>query len=189
MLEEIYKKAKIEKTHLLLYENKKLLIRKTLKNNKKVIVISENIGYKYNRIEWQYRLDLKSGNNNTAFIKEINSEICFNIVDYKFFLKHKNSGQMVFVSLKNPCQNVIIRNRRNGDRIKLEFGHKKIKDLLIDQKINNTIKESVPLLIINHDIAAFMPFLITDLPYRVSVDYHIISTSDKILAVYKNDIL
>ncbi len=184
MLEEIYKNAITSKTHLLLYRSNKLTIHKTLKNKKKVIVISGNTQYKYHKSKWQYKLNFKPGITSSVLLKEINTEIRFDIVDYNFFLQNKDSQQIIFVLLREDFRDIILRNRRNGDRIKLEQGRKKIKDLLIDYKIDNIVKESIPLLVINSDIAAFLPGLVTELSNRVSVDFHVKNASDRILAVY-----
>ena len=182
ILEEIFKKAVANKSHLLLYENSNLSIKKTLKNNKKVIVISRNIEYKFNISEWEYRIDINHEGEGRIFLKEISKTIHFKLVDYNYFLKNKNQHG-VFVSLDNDHNEIIIRNRRDGDRIKLEHGSKKIKDLLIENKLEKHVKDSVPLIVVNAGIAAFMPVIMGVSSNRVASDFHVKSDSKKILAI------
>ncbi len=181
VLEEIYKKAIIKKTHILLYENKNFIIRKTLKNNKKVIVISRDIGY-YDT-DWEYEMDLTSIDGKSIFLREINKEFFFKIVDYDYFIKKKDSNKAIFIALQENSSNALIRNRRDGDRIKLKFGTKKIKDLLIDNKLDKHMKYSIPLIVINSKVAAFMPDPATCLSGRVSIDFYVKNDTKKILAI------
>lgn len=44
-----------------------------------------------------------------------------------------------------------IRNRKNGDRIRLSAGEKKIKDLLIDKKVLKEDRDNIPLLVDGND--------------------------------------
>lgn len=186
ILEEIYKKAVTEKTNMLIYKNKNLTIKKTITNRKKVIVISGNIDYDKNieKInEWEYKIDLNYDGNNSIFIREINRKLSINFVDYYYFLEKKDSKHIIFIS-DIDYKNVIIRNWRNGDRIKLNYGLKKLKELMIDNKYDNELKYSIPLFIVNSQIAAFMCGFVSDDNNRVSVDFYVHSGSKKILAIH-----
>jgi tRNA(Ile)-lysidine synthase len=187
ILEEIYKKAVTEKTHMLLYKNRNLSIKKTLKNNKKVIVISGNIGYNYNKIDWDYKIDLNSNENKNYFLKEINKTINYKLVDYNYFLEHRNSD-LIFISLKDDFKEAQIRNRRDGDRINLDSGSKKIKELMIENKLEKHIKDAVPILVIDSLVAAYMPRIVGNLSNRVSVDFYVKKHSKKILAIHSEKI-
>ena len=182
ILEEIYKKAVTEKTQMLLYKNKKLSIRKTLRNTKKVIVIAVNTGYNNKKINWEYKIDLNTNSNKSIFLKEINIIINFKLVDYNYFLKNKNSD-LIFISLKEDFKKVKIRNRRDGDKINLDYGFKKIKDLMIESKLEKDAKDAIPLFIIDSEIAAYMPGVAAYSQNRVSADFYVKSESKKILAM------
>jgi tRNA(Ile)-lysidine synthase len=182
ILEEIYKKAVTEKTHMLLYKNKNLSIRKTLRNTKKVIVIAGNTGYNNNKIDWEYKIDLNSNSNKSIILKEINIIINFKLVDYNYFLKNKNSD-LIFISLKEDFKKAKIRNRRDGDKINLEYGFKKIKDLMIESKLEKNAKDAVPLLVIDSAVAVYMPGIAGKSQNRVSADFYVKRESKKILAM------
>lgn len=49
-------------------------------------------------------------------------------------------------------EKIRIRARRPGDKIKLEFGHKKIKDLMIDEKIDRRLRDTWPLIVENDEV-------------------------------------
>jgi tRNA(Ile)-lysidine synthase len=183
VLEEIYKKACTEKTNLLLYKNKNFSVKKTLINNKKVIVISGNIGYNINNSEWSYKIDLTSGADKDIFLKEISRTIRFRFVDYNYFLNNKNRF-LVFISITGDVKEIEIRNRRKGDRINLEHGSKKIKELMIENKLEGHIKDVVPLLVIGSQIAAYMPDIAGIATNRVSAGFHVKIGSKKILAIH-----
>lgn len=53
-------------------------------------------------------------------------------------------------------ENLIIRTRKPGDKIKLEGFSKKIKDILIDDKINKNHRDNIPILVCNEDILWIM---------------------------------
>ncbi len=65
------------------------------------------------------------------------------------------SGESVYIpqigatiTIHGPDASFIIRNRRRGDR----FGHKKLKDFLIDRKIAAEVRDRIPLLVWNGEI-------------------------------------
>jgi tRNA(Ile)-lysidine synthase len=183
ILEEIYKKALTEKSHMVLYKNKNLFIKKTLNKNKKVIVISGKMGYNNSKVDWSYKIDLNLNGNKCLFLKEINKTVGFNLVDYNYFLKNKKQN-LIYISLNKDFKEVEIRNRRKGDRINLEHGSKKIKELMIENKLENHIKDTIPLLVIDSQIAAYMPGIAGIQLNRVSDNFHVKSESKKILAIH-----
>jgi tRNA(Ile)-lysidine synthase len=180
VLEEIYRKAYLNKSHLPLYELENFFIRKTLKNNKKVIVISEDIGYYITN--WEYAIDLKSAGKNSIYVKEIDRTFYFQIIDYEFFVKNRESN-IIFIALNEDTKRLLIRNRQNGDKINLEFGCKKVKDLLIDYKLDKRSKNILPLLVIDSHVAALLS---QEFPGRVSVDFHVKENTKKILAIHSD---
>ncbi len=182
ILEEIFRKAGAEKTHIPLYKKRNISIKKTLNNNKKVIVISGNSGYNNNKIDWSYKIDIKSDTDTNLPLKELAKIIDFRFVDYYYF-SNNNDPNAVFVALAEDVKVIEVRNRRKGDRINLEHGTKKIKELMIENKLEDHIKNMVPLLVIDSRIAAYMPGIAGSAANRVSVDFHVKSGSKKILAI------
>ncbi len=186
MLDEIYKKAIIDKTHIALYESSNLYLEKTLTNKKNVIVISDNREYNYSESDWEYRIDLKDIHKKNVYIKEIKVDINLSIVNNKHFADKPDENNAIFISLDEDIAYIIIRNRRNADKIRLKSGSKKIKEIMINEKLDKKTKNLLPLLIINSKIAAFMPGLVIDMQNRVSKDFWVDSNSKKILAIHVN---
>lgn len=50
------------------------------------------------------------------------------LADYCYFEDKKASPDHIFVTIDRPDISFIIRNRRNGDRIKFGYGTKKLKN-------------------------------------------------------------
>ena len=131
---------------------------------------------------WEHRIDT-SDVPVKKIIKEINAVFSFKYVDYDFFLQNYQKVNSIFVALDDDISYIIIRNRRPGDRIRLEVGSKKVKDLMIEKKLGREIKDILPLVIINSRVAVFMPGFMSNLRNRVSVDFFVNSNSKKILAI------
>ena len=83
-------------------------------------------------------------------IKWYNYEIAFykNINDFKnYFMNNKNINYTFFKIVNILDEKIIVRNRRNGDRIFIKnLGHKKVKKILIDEKITKWKRELVPII-------------------------------------------
>ncbi|GKU26152.1 tRNA lysidine(34) synthetase TilS [Clostridium folliculivorans] len=62
-------------------------------------------------------------------------------------------------------QNIIIRNRKNGDKIKPlgMTGTKKIKDIFIDNKVPNNLRDEIPLVCFDSNISWIVGLKISDL--------------------------
>jgi len=184
MLQEIYRKVKIERTNLVLYENRNFIIKKTLYNNKKFVIILR-YSEKKEFVKWEYRVDLKKQRDNELLLKELNTTIKISLVDYSHLTDDWKNSEKLFIDPGKAVDFITIRNRLDGDRIQLENGSKKIKDLMIEKKLDKHTKDMIPLLIINSQVAAFMGRLFGDIPNRVSIDYYIKSNSKKIIVIQK----
>ncbi|MDY6968987.1 MAG: tRNA lysidine(34) synthetase TilS, partial [Spirochaetota bacterium] len=184
MLEEVYRRVKVKKSHLYLYENRNLLVKKSTINKKQFIVIYHKKEFIKREIyHWEYNIDLSDGKEKRLYLKEIGKTININIVEFPFFKYNFNKEGNVFIALNENNNYIIFRNRRNGDRIRLEFGTKKIKEILIEEKLDNIAKNSIPILDIDSEVAAFLPQFTIDLPNRVSIDFWVKPNSKKILAI------
>lgn len=104
----------------------------------------------------------------STYIKDLSSSIKASIIsknDIDLYKKNKNT---IFIDLDKVKGNLIIRNRRNGDRFTPlgMKGSKKIKDFFIDQKIPKEYRDKIPILCDEQGI-------IWIVGYRMSEDYKI----------------
>lgn len=72
---------------------------------------------------------------------------------------------------------LFLRNRKPGDKIKPlgMSGHKKVKDILIDQKVPKQEREQLLLVVDAEDKIIWLP------PYKISDDYKVTGQTDKVL--------
>lgn len=62
---------------------------------------------------------------------------------------HTHSYKLCYNDLVFPIR---VRNRKDGDKMKLPFGTKKVKSLFIDQKIPMLQRDTLPLILLNEEI-------------------------------------
>ena len=182
MLDEVMRRFKVRHSHLLLYENAKIRIIKSLREGKCVIILSKESG-DFSSSLWEHRVDIKDVAAHRVHCPEIGLTLAIGRVDFSFYNQHRGNPDFVFIRLDETVQTIVIRNRRNGDRITLTNGTKKIKDYFIEKKLDSESKESVPLLIVNDVIAAIMLGFLFDLPNRVSSSFLVTDHAKKILAI------
>lgn len=187
ILNEIYKNAKVDRSNLVLYQNKNLKIEKFHSNKTSRIRISPQ-SKKAVQSEWEYKINLINFSEFKIILNEICKPVIIKTTDYNFFEENKSKNNYIFVTIDGNVETCYIRNRRKGDRIKIESGSKKIKDVLIEKKLDNDTKNCIPLLILNSEVAAFMPGLIMDMQNRVSSDFRVNSNSKKILVICSDNI-
>jgi tRNA(Ile)-lysidine synthase len=187
MLDEIYAKFTINRSNIRLYKNDSILMDKIFNDSESRLKISKNTHAAEGRVEWEYPLDLSvPGSRQDLYLSEIGIRISVEITNYGKFEKfHKNAGY-VFVALENKVKSIYIRNRRAGDKIKPGKGTKKIKDLLIEKKLDNDSKNLVPLLVSESGVIAYMPGFLFDISNRVAADFLIDKKMEEVLVVYKN---
>ena len=183
-LDEIYRNLKQPKANLNLYAISGLYIYKKTIEKKLYIIFQkkkmEEVG------KWSYYL--KVGNLEDKleiYISEIDKTINVSRVDYDFYEKNRNNSNISFVAISKNDVELEVRNRLDGDRIILDNGTKKIKDLLIENKISNEDKNLMPLLQIGSQIAVFFPTLISSaFSNRVSKNFKVSLQSEIILAIF-----
>jgi tRNA(Ile)-lysidine synthase len=185
LLKEIYEKYCINRANVNIYEDKVIKVEKVFQSGKSRLRISENIIDKTEQSDWEYRIDIQDFHEQKLDVRELGISIFIKRVDYDYFQKFNKNNSYIFVTLENNCKSLYIRNRRNGDRIKTEKGTKKIKDLLIEKKLDNPSKELVPLLVSDTSVIACMPGLLFDIPNRVAADFLVDKKAKKVLAVFK----
>jgi len=124
---------------------------------------------------WPLRLD----------IAECGISMDISVVEYSRFLEEGRNGPGLFLALPENVDYIILRNRVKGDRIKLGFGTRKIKDLMIDLKIPARLRDSIPIVEANGKTAGVMTGFMPGATNRVGVDFMITEKSQKILAIYR----
>ena len=121
---------------------------------------------------------------NSVHLIEIHKELKVHIVDYDFYKLNKERSDVIFIQLEKHFQHFVIRNRRPGDRILIETGTKKIKEIMIEKKLDSRVKNSIPLILADNEIAAYLPGLINSNNNRFACNFHIRNDTKRILAFF-----
>jgi tRNA(Ile)-lysidine synthetase-like protein len=182
IFDEIIKRFTINAANIVLYEKGNLKIRKGLLKDRTVISISNEIAAADNNEEWEYAIYPDS----RIIIKEIMKEVVLNFADYEYYSANRDKSNIIFIQPED-FQSIVIRNRRPGDRIKLEIGTKKIKELMIEKKLDMKTKNIIPLILIDDIIAAYMPNAAVSCTNRVACSFQIKNNSKRILAFFFNE--
>ena len=152
LIDEALKKYRSSKPRLVLYENSFFVIEKTLLDAKRHIVITPAGAASHEPLRaWEYKIE----GFGLIRLEDAGLTISVRRCNYDFFTENFKNPKMLFVSIPDEAK-IVIRNRRDGDRIKTETGTKKIKDLFIEKKMDAAAKGKVPLLIVNSDVYAVM---------------------------------
>lgn len=182
MLEEIYKNFLSKKTNLILYKGKdfNIIKRRVDKNDK--IIISSSLNDNTNLTDWNYVVKFNFKNEYKLEIDKL--KIIFKWTKIDFFDKNKEKQNILFLDVSNNDE-IIIRNRRNGDRLFFDKNKsKKIKDYCIDNKCSPEDKKRLPIFVLDNVIAAAAFGFINKGNNRVSKNFMITNKSKKILAIY-----
>lgn len=181
VIEEILKNYSSERSNLIVYENARITIEKKFNNNENFLYVCDTKLRKRPLIEWSYTVNI--GSSPSVLIDEIKKKISVEKVDNKLLVQNMFNESYVFIALPGECNSIIIRSRRNGDTISLEHGSKKIKDLMIEKKLDTFSKSIVPILEINNSIAAFLPGFAGLQGNRVAREFKVNNKSDRIIAI------
>lgn len=186
MLDELYGKYDIPRANVHIYSDSKINVEKIFREGKSRLAISPCAQQASRHTAWEYRVDLENFREAQLDLREIGISVTVRLVEYGYFEKYfKNSGY-VFIAVENNDETIYIRNRRDGDRIRTANGTKKIKDLMIEMKLDASSKDRVPLIAAGDAVAACMPGFLLDAPNRVSSDFLVDKNSKKVIAVIKN---
>ncbi|MBN2160272.1 MAG: tRNA lysidine(34) synthetase TilS [Spirochaetes bacterium] len=185
MLGKIHSGYQIDRANVELYADSRIRVDKVFLGGKSMLKIYPVSQAREEIPEWEYPVSIGQPERKLA-IPEIGLSLTIKISDFAEFEKFRENQNYIFVSMESRIKSVYIRNRRAGDRIRTEEGTKKIKDLLIEKKLDAISKDRVPLLVADSKIMAFMPGLLYGIPNRVSVDFLVDKNSQKVLAVIKN---
>jgi tRNA(Ile)-lysidine synthase len=185
MFEEIYKRYRINSANMELYQKGNLIIRKSLRNNKRIIIINGEKETGNNCGDWEYPVLIEDGS--VISLAELKKEVKAAIVDYKFYSINKERNDIVFIQPEGDINGIVIRNRRPGDRIKIETGTKKIKEIMIEKKLDSKVKNSIPLIVADNHVAAYLPGLVNSNNNRIACNFHIKDDTKRILAFFFSD--
>lgn len=85
----------------------------------------------------------------------------------------KNNSKIKFykINLNEEIEEINIRSRNNGDRIKLrKIGYKKIKNILIDKKISKLERDTIPLILHKKEILAIGNISISEHLEKINIE-------------------
>jgi tRNA(Ile)-lysidine synthase len=184
VISEIYRRMESSNSSYTdLYQNHLIIIRKILMKGEPCIEISP-----VDNISNHSFVEFKINNTDNDLINEIVTGGY--TIRYSFLCAddcRMDNADRIYIFLEdNDNSNIKIRNRLPGDRIKLSFGTKKIKDIMIDVKLDPALKERVPLLDINGRVAAYMPGLLNLGKNIVSSENSADKRSKKVLAIWSH---
>ena len=179
MLRQIYSKYQIEKANVSLYADKKIIAEKVYRSNKSWLKLTGAGTAVSAAPQWIYRIDPGAAQEQTIDLAEIGISVTVKVADYGFFEKFHKNNAYIFVTLEKTTESLYIRNRRDGDCIRTERGTKKIKELFIEKKLDNTSKDKVPILLSGDTVIACMPGFLFDIPNRIAADFLVDKNSKK----------
>ncbi len=182
MLNEAVRNIGRNRSNLQVYSNRKVTIEKVRRKSIQLISFTRGVKPREAAGKWEYEVSI--GNKQKLEIRETGVVLEIEQVDYGYYEK-KSETNNIFVSIDPGICSIIIRNRRDGDRIKCIFGTKKLKDLLIEKKLDNVSKNCVPLIIVNSSVAACFSGIFEDQKSVVAADHLATDKSKKILRIQK----
>jgi len=185
LFNEITRRFMRNSANAVLYEKDNLIIRKSLLNDKMVIQVAEMPEDRQISEIWSYSVSPEE--NSVIYLQEIKKELKVAYESYDFYNRNKNNPDIIFIQPENDLESIIIRNRRPGDRIKIQNGTKKIKELMIEKKLDTGIKNTIPLIVADDQIAAYLPGLVNSNNNRVSCNFYIRDDTKRILAFFFRD--
>ncbi len=185
MLDEIYSSYSGGKPRAGLYRDATSCITAATRNGRRGILVAPRDDSAGPTPQWEYRLDAGENGRLCVEIAETGLIIAVERVERGFFEAHRKNARYAFIGLDELPETLYIRNRRSGDRILTESGSKKIKDLLIELKLDEAAKSRVPILELNGTVAAFLPGFEHDVFNRISRDFLVDKKSVNVLAVYR----
>ena len=133
------------------------------------IMISKN-EINFENIEFAYNLELGED----IYIDEIGKTFKSKVIDGKNFEIDKMEDGCQYIDYGKIKGNLTLRNKRQGDKIRLQGGTKKIKELFIGMKIPREDRSLVPLIVDEGMVLSVCG-------YRINADYKISDDTDKIL--------
>lgn len=185
MLDDIIRKLASKRGYVELFRGRGLRAVRTREKGRGAIVIAPDTGERSNGA-WEITVDL-SVLPARIEIPGAGLVLEFSWSDETRFLRERGDPAMAHIAIEN-ADAVTVRNRRPGDRISLNGGTRKIKKLLIDQKLDSVSKSMVPLVLIGPAIALVMSAPLGGSSNRIADGFLVTTVPKKILAIrgFKN---
>lgn len=184
ILNEIWRKYKnAEVRSFILYKNADITIRKIKLAGKPYIRLHKTtLSDSAQSAQWKYKI-FCAGDESTVDLHEAGLSCTVKICAYADFEDRDENSANIFVSLPNDDAELVLRNRRDGDRIQLETGTKKIKEILIEKKLDSETKNKVPILLVNSRIAAIITSFAAAGHNRIAKEFLVSKNSRRILCI------
>jgi len=181
---EIIRRYMINSANKILYDNKTITVRKGLWNNRTAIYITGREKKDKGDYLWEYDV---MPDNETVCINEIKKNVRLFYTGYNYYIKNRDSAGYIFIQSEGGSHKLSIRNRREGDRISLESGTKKIKKLMIEKNLDSNAKKNIPLIMADGQIAAYLPGLVNQGDNRLACNFIVRNNTKRILAFFFTD--
>jgi tRNA(Ile)-lysidine synthase len=183
VLDEMFANLGSGRRDVTLYRNREIMVRRRFCDGEAFLVFSpaEETGPG----QWSHEVPQPGSGPAMVRVPELDAAFALEVVSPEFFAARAGDDRYVFLDAESVHGGIVIRNRRKGDSMVVSCGTKKLKDLLIEKKLDSEEKMTVPLLTIGSEIAAFMPGLMDLGGNRVSEKYRVTSDSKKVLALYR----
>ncbi len=184
MLGEITRKIHVNRANLDLYSGGTLCIKKMLLDGEGVIYLAGQSDHdRPHTGPWSYRVDVRTGGEHLVNIAEIGQTLRIAACEYRFFSENRLRPDILFLALPDGIEYIVIRNRQNGDRIRLDCGVKKIKEVMIENKLDNKMKDTIPLIDVGSRVGGILFGLFSARYNRVAADLLVTQNTKTILAI------
>lgn len=130
---------------------------------------------------WEYIINMQHGGE--TLIPEAGIILSVAESDYQTFCADKDDPGSLFLSLKSTARSLTVRSRLAGDRIRLESGTRKIKDLMIEKKLDSDNKHKVPIIIVEDEAAACLFGIMPGSLNRISCNFLACNDSERIIRI------
>lgn len=124
----------------------------------------------YEEARYDYEVDSEE----EVFVREIGKVFKTRTISIDEFDKDKIKDGIQYIDIDKLKGKLRLRNRHQGDKIRLVGGSKKIKDLFISMKLPKEKRSYVPILLDGDTVVAVCG-------HRVSVDYKVDEDTKRIL--------
>jgi tRNA(Ile)-lysidine synthase len=180
MLEEITRRLASRKGNVELFRGRGLRAVRRIEKGRGMILIAPDTK-EIRDSGWEFRVDL-SALPVTIEVPGTALSLEFSWTDKARFREDCGAPGIVHLAV-GPDDTVTVRARRTGDRMLLSGAKKKIKELFIDQKLDNVTKNLAPLVVAGGSVAASLAGLLGNVQNRVADGYLVGPGTKKILAI------
>lgn len=123
-------------------------------------------------VEYDYKINPGTD----QYIEEINKTLSTRLINQNDFDRNSFKNGKQYLDFDKIKGHIRLRNRRQGDKIRLLGGTKKVKDLFIGLKVPREERSFVPLVVNNDTIVSIYG-------YRINVDYKVDENTKRILEI------